>query len=53
MSGKEARMVRMLRENQDSAISALQRGDMAAYRALSAEEARIVDDLRAIWKARG
>lgn len=42
----------MLRANQDSAIAALQRNDMAALEALALHEALIVDNLSALWRQR-
>lgn len=48
----ETKLVMMLRANQDSAIAALQRNDMAALEALALHEALIVDNLSALWRQR-
>jgi hypothetical protein len=45
----EADTLAKLKANQDSAIAALQRGDMAALEALAIHEAQLMDVLRAIW----
>lgn len=48
----EQELVKRLKDNQDAAIRALDDHDMVAYRALAIEEARLMDELRAIWSTR-
>ena len=48
----ETKLIMMLRANQDSAIAALRRKDMAALEALALHEALIMDNLRACWRQR-
>lgn len=49
---KELELTRALKANQDACIEALGRNDMTAYEALTREEARLMDQLRAIWRLR-
>lgn len=48
----EADTLAKLKANQDSAIAALERNDMAALEALAIHEAQLMDVLRAIWLQR-
>lgn len=52
MTTLEQDVLHQLRDNQEAALRALNADDMAAYRALAEQEARLMDTLKAIWKSR-
>lgn len=48
----EVEILTQLKAVEDSCIRALDADDMTAYKVLSAEEARLMNALRAVWSTR-